>query len=147
MKSMISSGIALAAFLMAAGCQKTAPADAEAETKDTPPVVVTVAKARVQTVRETVEAQGTLGAAQGKQAKLTAPIAGRLLVVAVREGDRVTAGQVVATVDTRTQTAQARSAAAAYQAAVSGAKQSELSAAAAAGDQSAAVRVARLYGW
>jgi len=92
----------------------------------------------------TVLAQGTLSPGQGAVAHVAAVTAGRLVSVPVREGDRVRKGQVVALVDSRPQQAQAQSAAAAYTAAESQAREAALAAQAAATDQTNAVRLARL---
>jgi RND family efflux transporter MFP subunit len=105
---------------------------------------VEVARAAVQPVEATVSATGTLAAGQGATARVGAVAAGRLVEVRVREGDRVTAGETLALVDSRPQEAQARSAAAGLTAAAAQARQADLAARAAATDQRNGVRQARL---
>ncbi|WP_395137781.1 efflux RND transporter periplasmic adaptor subunit [Armatimonas sp.] len=125
-----------------AGCSKKA---TEEEAKaETPAAVVTVTKAERQDIEETVTAQGTFQSAQGAAAKLAPQMAGRLVSVLVKEGDQVTAGQILATLDTRALTAQTRSAEAGYRASTATASQAQLAARAAASDQESSVRVAQL---
>ncbi len=124
------------------GCR---PSGVASEAKaEPPPVAVSVVKASLRDISETVAAQGTLTPVQGGSAHVSAPIAGRLQSVFVREGDSVTQGQVVALLDTRSQQAQVLSAAATFRASSATAKQLEISAAAAASDQTLGARVARL---
>jgi RND family efflux transporter MFP subunit len=92
----------------------------------------------------TVSAQGTLAPGQGATARVAAVVAARLLQVPVREGDRVSAGDVLAVLDSRAQAAQARSASAGLTAAEAQARQADLDARAAATDQKNAVRQAQL---
>ncbi len=108
------------------------------------PVVVETAVARIASVDTVVSAQGTLVPSQGFCARVGAPSGGRLQSVRVREGDRVKAGQVLALVDSRVQSAQADSAASALRVAELQAKQAKLGAKAAAIDQSHTVELARV---
>ena len=124
------------------GCSKKA---TEEEAKaETPAAVVTVTKAERQDIEETVTAQGTFQSAQGAATKLAPQMAGRLISVLVKEGDSVTAGQILATLDTRALAAQVRSAEAGYRASTATASQAQLAARAAASDQESSVRVAQL---
>jgi len=108
------------------------------------PVLVETAIAVVRPVDTVVSAQGTLVPSQGFCARVAAPSGGRLASVSVREGDRVKAGQALAVVDSRVQTAQAQSAASALRVSELQAKQAKLAAQAARSDQANAVEVARL---
>ena len=134
----------LLVFLLLAGCQSKTAAPEEAKAEEKPAVAVETVAASRQDVEETIAAQGTIVAAQGASVRLAPQAAGRLTQVAVREGDRVTAGQIVATLDSRAVAAQTRSAEAAFQAATSTAEQARISATAAASDQESGVRLARL---
>lgn len=129
----------LAVHLLMARGGGSEPADAKPK-----PVLVDISTARISSVDTVVSAQGTLVPSQGFCARVAAPIGGRLTAVRVREGDRVKAGQVLAVVDTRVQTAQAQSAASALRVSELQAKQAKLSAEAAAVDHSSSVEVARL---
>lgn len=107
-------------------------------------MTVEVAPATVRAVETTVSATGTLAAGQGAIARVAAVVAGRLVEVRAREGDRVTAGETLALVDSRPQEAQARSAAAALTVAEAQARQADIAARAAAADQKNGVRQAQL---
>lgn len=124
------------------GCSTKATVEEAKE--EAPAAVVTVTKAARQDIEETVTAQGTFQSAQGAATKLAPQMAGRLVSVLVKEGDQVTAGQILATLDTRALTAQARSAEAGYRASTATASQAQLAARAAASDQESSVRVAQL---
>ena len=91
-----------------------------------------------------IAAQGTMAPGQGAVARVAPSTPGRLLSVRVREGDRVTAGQVIATLDNRPQQAQARSAQAALNVSQAQAQEAEMAAHAAATDQSNVAKVAQL---
>lgn len=134
-------GLTLCAF--ASGCRPAA-TPGETDKVEAAPVAVSVVKARLRDMSETVAAQGTLSPVQGGSARVSAPVAGRLQSVGVREGDFVVKGQVIALLDTRSQAAQAQSAAATFRASSATAKQLEIGATAAASDQISGVRVARL---
>ena len=125
------------------GCGKSGAAE---EKKDTAaePVAVEMTTPEVRAMEETIPAQGTLTAGQGSSAKVAPIAAGRLAEVRVREGDVVSAGQVLAVVDNRTQQAQAVSASAAVRVADAQTRQSELGANALATDNANAVRLAQI---
>ncbi len=127
--------------LLLVGCGKHEAAEEKKE--EAPPAVVELAEASVQSLDETVTVQGTLQPAEGKSTRVAAVAPGRLVSVLVREGDRVTAGQVLATLDSRPQRAAANSAAAATNAATAQVRQSQLSAQATASDQSSGVQLAQ----
>lgn len=124
------------------GCGKKAEESSDAT--DVKPVVVDMTQAMVRPMDTTVSAQGTLTSPQGASARVTAVNAGRLIAVRVREGDRVTAGQVVAVIDSRTQQAQAQSAGSALRASQLQARQTSLEAQAAETDHANAVKLAKL---
>ncbi len=130
--------------LATAGCGKSSGSETEAEKKGPEEVTVEMVAAQVRPMDATLTAQGTLAPGQGASARVASPVAGRLVAVNVREGQRVTAGQVLAIVDNRPQQAQARSAQAALIASEVQARQSEVAARATETDQANAVRLARL---
>jgi HlyD family secretion protein len=128
-----------------AGCGKGVPkADAPAESEAATPVAVEMADAKVQAAEVTVSGQGTLAPAQGASVRLTAPVAGRITLITVHEGEPVHAGQLLARVDNRPQQAAARSAQAAVKIADVQARSAALAAQAAAADQTGAVQTAQL---
>ena len=129
------------------GCRHQA-AEATAEAPVDPanaePTVVEFASATVRSMETVIAAQGTLAPGQGAVARVAPSTPGRLLTVRVREGERVTAGQVIATVDNRPQQAQARSAQAALNVSREQAREADLAARASATDQGNVVKVALL---
>jgi RND family efflux transporter MFP subunit len=127
-----------------AGCGRSSEPAAASDTPKAEPVTVAVASAVVRPVESIVSAPGTLAPGQGATARVAAAVAGRLVEVRVREGDRVVAGETLAIVDSRPQAAQARSAAAGLTVAQAQARQSDLAARAAATDQRNAVHQAQL---
>ena len=136
---LLSLGIAFS------GCGKAKPAaEAEGEKKETAPVAVELATATTRSMETTITAQGTLAPGQGAVARVSTTVAGRLLSVRVKEGDRVNAGDLIAVIDNRVGIAQARSAAAALTASEAQARQSEIATRALATDQSNSVRLATL---
>ena len=126
------------------GCKKKAAEDALPEDAAAAPVAVEWMTAKAQTIDATVSGQGTLTPGQGATARVAASVAGRLLKVNFREGDRVRAGEIVAVVDNRPQQAQTASAGYALTTSEAQARQSELTAQAAASDQREAVEAAQL---
>lgn len=107
-------------------------------------VTVETALARVQPIAATILAHGRLEPAPGADAKVAAPISGKLSAVFVRQGDPVQAGQVVAIVDAKPLRAQSLSAQAALSAALAQAQQAELAYKAAQSDQASSVQLAQL---
>lgn len=132
------------AALVLVGCRHSSDPEAKPDTPATPTVTVEMASAEVRPISTTISAQGTLSPGQGASAHVAAVTAGHLVEVRVREGDRVSQGQVVAVVDSRPQQAQARSAAAALTVSESQARQAAIAVRAAATDQANSVRLARL---
>ena len=133
----------LAVLLLFPGCKKKAADAGGDDAGPAAPVAVEVMTAKTQTIDATVSGQGTLTPGQGATARVAASVAGRLLKVNVREGDRVSAGQIVAVVDNRPQQAQTQSAGFALTTSEAQARQSELTATAAASDQREAVKAAQ----
>ena len=81
---------------------------------------------------------------EGATSRLAPSVAGKLIEVRVKEGDRVSAGELLARIDTRALVAQSQSAAAGAASAQASATQSELALKAAQADQASAVQAARL---
>lgn len=143
-KNQLSIPLLLLVACLLIGCGRGGGQSAEEKKPEQAPVTVELANVETKPIDTVVAAQGTLAAAQGATARV-APIApGRLLEVRVREGDHVTAGQVVAVLDNRPQQAAARSAAAALTTSQTQAGQSDLAVRALTTDQANAVRLARL---
>jgi HlyD family secretion protein len=115
-----------------------------ASASDAPPTTVELASATRGPIETTLAAQGTLTPGQGASARVAAAVAGRVVDVRVREGERVSAGQVLAIVDNRPQQAQFHSAQAALTTSQAQARGAEMAARAAASDQANAARAARL---
>ncbi len=139
--------ICLVLVLLLSGCRHKAPeaaADAPADAASAEPTAVEFASATVRSMETVIAAQGTLAPGQGAVARVAPSTPGRLVTVRVREGDRVTAGQVIATVDNRPQQSQARSAGAALRVAQEQAREADMAARAAATDQGNVVKVALL---
>src|SRR5205823_1829280 len=93
-----SGALALLALLVCAGC-KGRPSGTEEG--DKPDVVVLVRTARVerQTVRELVEAAGTLVPSLGTEAQVAAQVAGTVVAVLKDEGQEVATGEPVLEID------------------------------------------------
>ena len=88
-----------------AGCAK-APAPEQAASEVVAEVSVATALARP--LPTTVEVNGQFVPREGHVARVGATLPNRIATVTVKEGDRVVAGMVVATLDTLAQTATAR---------------------------------------
>ena len=132
--------------VLAAGCRKadTGAEAPKAEEAASGPVTVELVTATLHPMQTTVPAQGTLSSGQGGMARVAPAVPGRLLRVNVKEGDRVTAGQVVAVLDNRPQQATLAGAQAALNTSQAQAQGAELAAQAAASDQANSVRLAQL---
>lgn len=89
--------LAAAAAAAACGGESSAAAQAQAEPPPTPVVDVSVARAAVGSVQSTLEISGTL--APRTRVGVKPKLNGRLAKVLVDIGDRVTEGQVIATLD------------------------------------------------
>ena len=133
----------IAVLFAASGCKKKTADAAAADDATAAPVAVEVMTAKTQTIAVTVSGQGTLLSGQGATARVASSVAGRVLKVNFREGDPVRVGQIVAIVDNRPQQAQAQSAGFALTTSEAQARQSELTARAAAVDQREAVKAAQ----
>ena len=138
--------LALLAALILTGCNKgTAGGDTPKEGEATAgPVTVELATATLHPMQTTVTAMGTLASGQGGMARVAPAVAGRLQRVLVKEGDRVTQGQLVAVLDNRPQQAALTSAQAALSTSQAQAQEAALAAQAAATDQANAVHLAEL---
>src|SRR5947207_2842036 len=64
------------------------------------PKKVACAPVRARSVHDTLDVRGTLSPLPDRDAQVSAQVAGRIARVLVREGDRVTAGQPLAQIDT-----------------------------------------------
>ena len=82
-------------LLFAAGCHRGA---GEAE-PPAAPKKVRCAEAARRALSDVVEVRGTVSPLPDRDAQIAPQVAGRILRVAAREGDRVTAGQIVAQID------------------------------------------------
>ncbi len=114
------------------------------EKEVTPTFVVEVGAPQLKTIRETMTLDGTFLISQGNLARLSAAVAGRLTDVLVKEGDHVSAGQVLARVDRRVLDSQSKSAAAAAAAAKSQTRQASAALRALASEHASSVKTARL---
>lgn len=123
--------------------QKGAPNAAEDPVK-AGPATVEIAQVQVRPMETVLTAQGTLSASQGASARIAPVSAGRLVSVRVREGDVVSAGEVVAVLDNKVPQAQAVSASAALRVSEMQARQTAIAAKAAATDYTNSVETARL---
>ena len=135
--------IALAGVLPFTGCGKGG-GESASEGAALAPVAVQTAVAVERPMEVSVEALGTLSAGQGRSARIAPVTLGRVDTVYVREGDRVAAGQVLVTLDSRPARAQAKGATAAFAASNAQARAAETAARAAGMDQKSAVRQATL---
>jgi len=100
----VAAALAAVAALSLTGCKRGA---AEDEAKAATEVAVQVAKVTRVTLRAHVAAYGTVepepagGGKPGGAARLAAPVAGVVLAVPVKEGERIEAGAVVVRLDDR----------------------------------------------
>ncbi|MEP6757353.1 MAG: efflux RND transporter periplasmic adaptor subunit [Chthonomonadales bacterium] len=135
-------GFCVLAAISLPSCRKGAEPDAKPA--EAAPVTVEMAVAELHSMEYHVTAQGTVAAAQGAGSRIAAVAAGRVKEVLVKEGDHVTAGQVIARIDDRVQKATERSANAAFRSAIAQANQVGISSNAMAIDNRNFVQVARL---
>ncbi len=108
------------------------------------PVAVAIADVKTAPAEWLVEAPGVVVPAQGGATHVAAAAPGRLLTVVVREGDVVKAGQLLATLENRPQTAALESARSAAGSAEAISREADITARAAANDQASALRLAQL---
>ena len=125
------------------GCGK-ATAPAEDEKKGPEDVAVEATAASTRTMEEIVEATGNLAPAQGAISKVGPAAQGRIKSVLVKEGDTVSAGQLVAIVENRPQQAMALSSKGAISVADAQAKEAMLAAKASAIDQQNSMALSKL---
>ena len=129
--------------LLTVGCGKPAPA-ADAAEAEAAPVAVELASVESRDVQDTLSVDGSLVLPEGAASRLAPSVAGKLVQVSVKEGDRVAAGQLLARIDTRALVAASQSAAAGAAAASATSAQTDLALRAARSDQASAVQTARL---
>ncbi len=128
-----------------AGCKSPpAPAGDDAEKAAETTISVEVATAAPRPMQQLLDLSGAFAPAQGTAARLTPAVPGRIAKILVREGDRVSAGQLLATIDQRVQTAQQSSAAASLAASEAQSAQSKIAYQSAVADQSNLVRSAEI---
>lgn len=125
-----------------AGCGK--PAVEEAASDEPATVTVEMATVERKDVQDILSVDGNLVAPEGATSRLAPSVAGKLTLVSVKEGDRVTAGQLLAQIDTRSLVATSQSAAAGAASASATAAQTDLALKAAQSDQASAVQAAQL---
>jgi RND family efflux transporter MFP subunit len=107
---LLALGVALAGT---AACARTPESDAEEST--VPTIAADTAAVSRTTLTDDLVIRGTITAFPNEDVKVSALVAGRVDAVRVAEGDTVTAGQVVARIDTRLVQDQQRQAQAARQ--------------------------------
>ena len=118
---------------------------AETETEEAAaPATVEVVTATLHPMETTIAAQGTLSPGQGESARVAPPVAGRLASVLVREGQYVSAGQLIARLDNQAARAQTGSALAAVEAAEADARSADLSTSAMQSETNNVIRQATL---
>jgi RND family efflux transporter MFP subunit len=105
-----TSWLALAVAFMAVCCHRGGPTDELAAQTAAGPKHVTCAPIVDQDVEDVVEIRGTVAPLFGKDALIAPQVAGRVLRVLVREGDRVRDGQELARIDDATLADQSRQA-------------------------------------
>lgn len=132
-----------ALLLLLGGCGAPSATKPE-EAAEPAAVAVTTAKAAIHPIRDTVLVDGSFTTAEGQSARLAPALAGRITKILVREGDHVTAGQLLATIDTRVQAAQSLGAKAATSAATAQMNQAKVNLQVAAEDTNLAIRAAEL---
>jgi len=101
--SAVSLSAALAAAILGAGCSKKGGAD-EDESSNAPPAPaqVTVTQVARADISQILQITGTVAAVPNRDVKVSALVAGRVTEMNVAEGDRVSAGQLIAKLDDRT---------------------------------------------
>ncbi len=118
--------LGLAALMVISGCVDRG---AQKQAKETeklvsdPSVAVQVEAAKMQSIQEELEITGTI--ATGEDTQIGAKSGGRLVAVYIKDGDRVSPGQVIAQQETTDQTARLRQAMASADAARSQVRQAE----------------------
>jgi membrane fusion protein (multidrug efflux system) len=95
MRASPTTAFAFAAAIAAAGCRRSHEEGEPAEG----PKKVRCAEVVAHHFSDQIELRGTVAPLPDRDAQVAAQVAGRILHVLVREGDRVTSGQVVARID------------------------------------------------
>ena len=122
----------------------TTTTEAKDDEEASAPVVVEVVAASLHSMETTVAAQGILTPGQGQSARVAPPVAGRLTGVLVREGQYISAGQIVARLDNQAARAQTGSALAAVVAAEADVSSADLSTQATQSETNNAIKQATL---
>jgi len=136
--------ILLSAVLLVGCGGPAAQPDASAASDEPAPVAVELADVVRKDIQDTLAVDGSIVLPEGASSKLSPTLAGRLVEVFVKEGDRVVAGQLLARIDTRALIAQSDSAASGAASASATAAQTNLALQAAKADQASAVQAAKL---
>lgn len=105
------AALAVASTVLACGCAKESGEDENAQVV----AEVTVTKVTQATIQQTASISGNVIAPPNKDVKLSALVAGRITALSVSEGDRVHAGELLATIDSHTYEEQLRQAQATLQ--------------------------------
>ncbi len=142
-RQWVLNALLLSAFT-ACGCGSKGPAAEPDDKVELRPILVETSKVSVKEMDTVVQARGTFAAPQGALVKVGAVSAGRITKVLVREGDHVTAGQLVAVLDGSVQSAQANSASAGMSQAEVQAIGAKISSKAAKEEHEIAVKLANL---
>lgn len=132
--SLIAALSIFSAYLFS-GCSVSKADTDNPHAEQKPPATVEMCTVGLHSMENIVVAQGTLFPAAGADAQVSAAQPGRVKALYVREGDHVYKGQIIALMDNLPQQAQAGSAAEALAVSKMQAKQSYVSARAAATDQ------------
>jgi len=136
--------IPLSLVFVSIACAPKSGGDSEEKADAGGPVAVELAPVVQKTMNTVVTGSGSFVASQGSIAKVGAVSTGRVDKILVKEGDSVSAGQLVAILDNRVQGAQTQSAESALKAAQLQAAQSELNLRTAESDQAATLKIAKL---
>ncbi len=95
---ILSAGIIA---MCAGGCSKKGDADDETAKKDDTPTQVTVTKVTRADVSRMLQLSGSVAAVPNRDVKVSSLVPGRVAELTVAEGDRVSAGQLIAKIDDR----------------------------------------------
>lgn len=133
-----------ACLLIVVGCGSNPPTTDTTAADEPAPLAVEMATVTARNVNDTIAVDGSLVLPEGAITNLAPSTAGKLTEVNFKEGDHVTAGQLLAKIDTRTLVAQGQSAIAGAASASATARQSDLAYQAAIADQRAAEVTAKL---
>jgi membrane fusion protein, multidrug efflux system len=108
---LLVANLAIASAVLVSGCAKESSEDENAQVV----AEVTVTKVTQASIQQTASVSGNVIATPNKDVKLSALVAGRITSLNAAEGDRVRAGELLATIDSHTYEEQLRQAQAALQ--------------------------------